>query len=659
MNENVELKSRINVLITGKDSYIGKNVRTYLEKEDGFNVYELDMLDLSWEKTSFSKYDVIIHVAGMAHNSNSKKLEKLYYKVNKDLAIKVAKKAKKEGVKQFVFMSSMIVYGNDVNVNEEKVIDKNTTPFPNNAYGKSKLQADLAIQKLANERFKAVIIRSPMVYGPNCKGNFQKLKKLAKFCPIFPNIENKRSMIYIDNLCEFIKQAIEKKYNGVYHPQNTEYVSTKDIIKSIREAYGKKTCYIKIFNPLIKLLSGKIGIINKVFGNKVYTKELTSDFKYNLVNFKQSVIDSVIKKRKALIICNMDLVLYNFRKETALRLLEEDYEVYITFPYGERVEYFLEKGFKYIETKVERRGINPLKDILLLLKYIRIMRKVKPDIVLTYTVKPNIYGGLAARINKVPYIANITGLGSSMEKEGVMQNFVTLLYKIAFKKIKTVFFQNTENMKVFEEKKIALGKHRLIPGSGVNLEEFKPLNYPKNNRKNAYDFLFIGRVMKSKGIEQYIEMAERIKEKYSNTKFHILGFCEEEYEERLKELTDKSVVIYHGMQKDVRPYIKNSHCIIHPTYYPEGMSNVLLEASACSRPIITTDRSGCKEIVDDSVNGYMVPVKDTEKLIEAVEKFINLTYEEKVKMGCEGRKKVEKEFDRQLVVNAYMEEIEK
>lgn len=277
--------------------------------------------------------------------------------------------------------------------------------------------------------------------------------------------------------------------------------------------------------------------------------------------------------------------------------------------------------------------------------------------VLTFTIKPNIYGGFAARINGVPYIANITGLGSAMESKGVMQKIATILYHIAFKKIKTVFFQNTENMKLFENKKIALGKHKLIPGSGVNLEEFKLLEYPKED--NGIEFIFIGRVMKEKGIEQYIETAKIIRNKYPKTKFHILGFCEEEYENILDSLSKEGIVEYHGMQKDVRPFIANTHCTIHPTYYPEGMSNVLLESCASGRPIITTDRSGCREIVDDGKNGFMVPIKNTEKLMETVEKFINMSHKDKMQMGLEGRKKVEKEFSRQIVVNAYMEEVEK
>lgn len=282
------------LLITGKDSYIGTKVKEWLEKSDGeYVVEELDMQNDFWKEADFSKYDSILHVAGIAHVSADPKLENLYYKVNRDLAIEVADKAKKEGIKQFIFMSSMIIFGKDGKVGEEKTIDSNTNPNPIDFYGKSKLEADLGIQKLQSEGFKTVIIRTPMVYGPACKGNFPRLKKIAKISPIFPNIENKRSMIYIDNLCEFIKRRIDNEDAGIFYPQNKEYISTKEIIKVIAETMNKKVHFIKIFNPIIKLLSKKINLVNKIFGNKVYSIELTNNFDYIVVENEESIRRSV------------------------------------------------------------------------------------------------------------------------------------------------------------------------------------------------------------------------------------------------------------------------------------------------------------------------------------------------------------------------------
>ena len=220
-------------------------------------------------------------------------MEELYYKVNRDLPIEVAKKAKKENVKQFIFMSSMIIYGADGKITESKVIDENTEKKPIDFYGKSKLEADEAIQKLSDDKFSTVIIRTPMVYGPRCKGNFPKLKKIAEISPIFPNINNERSMIYIDNLCEFLKQIIDREEKGIFYPQNNEYISTKDIVTTMAKCMNKKIFCIKIFNPLLKMLSKKINYINKIFGNKVYDKKISGDFSYCKVDFEESIRRSI------------------------------------------------------------------------------------------------------------------------------------------------------------------------------------------------------------------------------------------------------------------------------------------------------------------------------------------------------------------------------
>lgn len=281
------------IRITGKNSYIGTHFQEYLKKNQQYQIEEIETKDNEWKKANFQNCDTILHVAGIAHVSSDPKLEELYYQVNRDLAIEVAKKAKQEGCKQFIFMSSMIIYGKDESLGKTKIIDQNTVPQPENFYGDSKLQADLELQKLSDENFKVVIIRTPMVYGPNCKGNFVRLKKLAAKTPIFPNIENSRSMIYIENLCEFLKQCVDKELSGIYFPQNKEYVSTKEIIRILAEEQGKKVHFTKVFNPIIQLLSKKVNMINKVFGSKIYDKSLSGDFRYCIVDNEESIRRSV------------------------------------------------------------------------------------------------------------------------------------------------------------------------------------------------------------------------------------------------------------------------------------------------------------------------------------------------------------------------------
>lgn len=359
---------------------------------------------------------------------------------------------------------------------------------------------------------------------------------------------------------------------------------------------------------------------------------------------------------KILFLVNHDVVIYNFRLELVERLLADGHQVVISSPYGERIEDLKDLGCEYHEIDIARHGMNPLKELKLIAEYKKLLDGVRPDMVFSYTIKPNIYGSIACRSRKIPCVANITGLGTAVENGGLVQKITVMLYKYAFTEVQRVFFQNTENMQFFADHKIALEKHALLPGSGVNLKRFEAIDYPKND---TVEFAFISRIMKEKGIDQYLEAANYIRDKYPNTVFHVCGFCEDAYEETLKDLTDKDIINYHGMVRDVKGFLKNIHCTIHPTYYPEGISNALLESSACARPIITTDRAGCREVIDDGVNGFIVKQQDSQDLIEKIEKFLSLSWEERRDMGLAGRAKVEKEFDRQIVVEKYLEEIKK
>ncbi|CAM2899098.1 glycosyltransferase family 4 protein [Salinicoccus roseus] len=360
--------------------------------------------------------------------------------------------------------------------------------------------------------------------------------------------------------------------------------------------------------------------------------------------------------KRVLILVNHEVVIYNFRLEIVERLIEKEYEVYISSPAGEKIEELSALGCKHVDLTINRHGTNVVEELKLLSYYIKTIKRTKPDVVLSFTIKPNIYGGIACRLLNVPLIANITGLGTAVENKSIMQRISIRLYKMAFKKVNCVFFQNTENMEFFNNYNIAVDKHKLLPGSGVNLNRFDVLEYPHDK---TTEFVFISRIMKEKGIEQYLEAAQYIKDKYPNTLFHVCGFCEEAYEDQLNELHEQGIIYYHGMVRNVSEILKRSHCTIHPTYYPEGLSNVLLESAASGRPIITTNRSGCREVVEEGKNGYMVEQKNSQALIKAIEKFLELDHKLKKQMGTEGRRKVEKEFDRGIVVDAYLKEVDK
>lgn len=275
-----------NVLVTGKDSYIGMSVESWLMKEnDKYKVDTVDMIDGSWKEKDFSPYDVVFHVAGIAHVKETKENRDLYYKVNRDLAFETAKKAKEEGVKQFIFLSSMSVYGID-----NGVIDEETPINPKNNYGKSKMQGEELIKPLDDDNFKVAILRPPMIYGKRCKGNYQRLASFAKKSPVFPKIQNQRSMLHIDNLCEFIKLIIDNEESGLFFPQNKEYVCTSEMVKIIAEVNGKKMRMTKAFNPIIKVMSN-VNLINKVFGNLVYEMGMSEYDKceYRVKKFKGTI----------------------------------------------------------------------------------------------------------------------------------------------------------------------------------------------------------------------------------------------------------------------------------------------------------------------------------------------------------------------------------
>jgi len=282
------------ILITGKNSYIGISVKNWLLKdEQHYCVDEVCLKDGTWHELDFSGYDVVFHVAGIAHSDTknaTEEIKTLYYQINADLTIEVAKKAKLAGVKQFIFMSSMIVYGERAAFGKAQVIHQELAPDPTNFYGDSKLQAEQGLIKLKSEEFKIAIVRPPMVYGKGSKGNYPRLSKLAKTLPIFPDIDNVRSMIHIDNLCEFIRFLIKHVDEGIFHPQNEQYVDTSDLVALISQIHGKKIRLISVFNPVLKILSHQVGIINKVFGNFYYDKKL-SVYKenYQIRNFKESI----------------------------------------------------------------------------------------------------------------------------------------------------------------------------------------------------------------------------------------------------------------------------------------------------------------------------------------------------------------------------------
>jgi len=361
---------------------------------------------------------------------------------------------------------------------------------------------------------------------------------------------------------------------------------------------------------------------------------------------------------KILILSNSAEGLYDFRFELIQRILNEGNEVFLSLPDpedSEKVRLLKDSGAEYIQTQINRRGMHLSEDLKLIIKYNNIIKDVRPDLVLTYTIKPNIYGSIVAEKYKIPVIMNITGLGSTLQNSRI-KKLIMMLYRYACRKVNFVFFQNYSNRHFFIANKIVReNKTKLVPGSGVNIRKFVPRQ--KSNSDGIIKFLFIGRIMKEKGIEEFLEAADKVTGIYENVEFLILGYFEEPKYSYLEKATKNQRIKYIGSSDDVREVIKDVDCIINPSYH-EGMSNVLLEGAAMGKPLIASNIPGCKEIIDDGKNGYLFEVKSSKSLEEKIIRFIGLSQEEREKMGQASREKVENEFDREIVIDEYMKAID-
>lgn len=358
-------------------------------------------------------------------------------------------------------------------------------------------------------------------------------------------------------------------------------------------------------------------------------------------------------KKKILILANSASGLYDFRNELLLELLKEN-EVHVSLPDEELCPEPGREGCIVHHTDIDRRGINPVTDMKLVRAYRRLLKDIRPDVVLTYTIKPNIYGGICCRCKKVPYIASITGLGSAFEKDGIIRKIVVFLYRRALKAAACVFFQNPVNRQIFDGFGIRGKSAQVVPGSGVNLNRHRFEEYP--SIEEPVKFLYAGRIMKEKGIDELLYAAERIKQRYADVIFEIVGKYEEDYQSIIEEYGKKGIIHPVEYRKDMHPYYRSAWAVLMPSYH-EGMSNVILEAAATGRPVIASDIPGCREGFCEGSTGFGVEAGNRESLYHAIERFIALPYEKKTEMGRAAREKMKAEFDREQVVRAYTGQI--
>lgn len=355
-----------------------------------------------------------------------------------------------------------------------------------------------------------------------------------------------------------------------------------------------------------------------------------------------------------LILANHSGGLYDFRKDLIAELKKQA-SVTVAVPHNDRWEELQLLADRVIELPVDRRGMNPVHDAKLFRRYRKMLRAVKPDLVLTYTVKPNVYGGLACRMAHVPYAVNITGLGSALENGGLLRKFVLALYRPALAGAKTVFFENAGNRDdLVATGVVPQGRDVVLHGAGVNLDDFPCAAYPQDA---PLRFLFVGRVMHEKGVDELFYAARQMKQEYGDgVEFHFVGSFEESYKPLMDELEQSGIVKYHGYQSDMRPFYAMSGCVVLPSYH-EGMSNVLLEAASSGRPLITSAIPGCMEAVEDGVSGYLCESRNAEALLLSLRRFARLTPEERRDMGLAGRRRMEALFDKKAVVERTVEYI--
>ncbi|MEG0180326.1 MAG: glycosyltransferase family 4 protein [Romboutsia sp.] len=361
-------------------------------------------------------------------------------------------------------------------------------------------------------------------------------------------------------------------------------------------------------------------------------------------------------KKKILILSNHFVTIYKFRRELIMSLVERGHEVIVSLPDSKNIEKIQELGARAIVTNIDRKSLNPVKDFTLFIDYVRLLKKEKPDTVISYTIKPNAYGGLATKFYKCEFIANVTGLGSAYYKEGLVKKIVSTLYKLSFKSAKSVFFENKMNAQVLiDDKTITKEQAVVMNGAGVNLEQFVFSQMPPDE---IVKFLFIGRIMAEKGVDELFEAIKKAKSKYKNVEFGFIGWFEDDYSGVIKKLEEDNLIKYYGYQSDVVPFLKDAHCVILPSYH-EGMANVLLEGAAIGRTLITSDIPGCREAVVEGENGWTCNVKDSNDIYDKIKKFIELSYKEKMSMGKYSRYHIEEVFDKRKVVELTVKEIER
>ncbi len=630
------------ILITGANSYVGTAFENYIQNFDDYEVDTIDMIDGSWRDKSFEGYDSVFHVAGIAHSDFGKIGEdrkQLYYSVNTELAIETAKKAKSEGVKQFVFMSSASVYGESAPIGKSKVITKDTPLSPSNFYGDSKVKAENGLQLLEAEDFKLVILRPPMIYGEDCKGNYPTLSKFAKKLPMFPYVKNERSMLYIGNLVEFIKLMIDNEEHGVFFPQNAEYTNTSEIVKTISKVNGKKICLVKGFGWALRLISNFTGLVNKAFGNLSYDMEI-SEYKENYHNY--SLEESVIltegvannKKPRAMILASVASMIDQFNMHNIELLLDKGYDVDVVCSFGTGNNISKDRGKQLIDV-LTKKGVS-VYDVPIPRKISNISGIVKSIKKVKRLTKENRYelmhchspiGSVVARIafkksrktgTKVIYTAH----GFHFYKGAPKINWM-LFYPIEnyFSKFTDVLITINKEDYEFAKAKMKAKHIEYIPGIGIDTELFGKAANREEKRKelglqSTDRVVFsVGELNDNKNHETVIKALAKV----NIPDIHYVIAGKGEKEGRLLELAKSYGVSLHllGYRADVAQLYKTADVYVFPSFR-EGLSVSLMEAMASSLACVVSKIRGNIDLIDEAKGGHLCSPSDIDDFAEKI-----------------------------------------
>ena len=684
----VDIETDKKVLITGAGSYIGETFRRYAEENyQALKVDAVDMLDPSWREKDFSEYDIVYHVAGIAHadvGNVDEATKAKYYAVNTDLAVEVCKKAKAEGVKEFIFMSSMIVYGDSAPYGRNKVVDEHTTPVATNFYGDSKLQADVAVRSLADDNFKVIVLRPPMIYGKNSKGNYPTLSKLAQKLPVFPDVNNKRSMLYIDNLCEFLCQVmlvkVIKENAIVLIPQNAEWTKTTDMVKEIAAVSDKKIRVLKIMKPAV-LFAGKMpgkigGLVNKAFGNNCYAHEISvyTGIKYQSVDLNESIkrtegIEPSNEERhtlernnkpKALIIASVASMIDQFNMQNIQLLLNNGYHVDVACNCkegntisDERVQNLIDrlasKGVPTTHVPIPR-NISDVNDIRMSLSQVKKMcDENQYDLLHCHSPIGSVVARLAAKDarkkgTKVIYTAH----GFHFYKGAPKKNWIMFypVEKICSRFTDVLITINKEDYE-FSKKHMNAARIEYIPGVGIDTKKFMLENFNKSTKRKELgienvDFMIlsVGELNENKNQEVVIRAIAKMKK--DNIHYFIAGKGDKD--QYLMDLARRLGVNLHllGYRTDIVELLNTADLYVFPSKR-EGLSVALMEAMAAGLPCVVSKIRGNVDLIDEGKGGYLFDPTDVDGFVKGIKSYVK-------SMGSYNQTKI-KDFDVNYIIN--------